>query len=149
MDSDSKKIPISIEKDDIRVNFEQDSTFADDLFSAIDSSGLSLVELSKKTGISESSIVRHRTGQSKPSLEMMVAYCIALRVNIFQAMQLIYKAGYNLFCSDEQKTYFLLIFQSHYFGLTVSQANEFLKKKNIQTLEWYATKKGEKKFVRK
>ena len=139
--SDDNEIPIKISRDDVTVNYKENETLGEALFPAKESSGISLAELSRQTGISESSITRHITNQSLPNLEMLIAYCIVLRANMFQTLYYAYKAGYNLFYSDEKKTYLLIIMISHHFGLTIQQANDILKSLGMKPIKWYDSKR--------
>ena len=57
---------------------------------------------------------------------MIVAYCITMKINVFESLYLISKAGYNVFCSDDKRVYLLLIILSRYYGINVKTANDIL-----------------------
>lgn len=129
MKIDDKLIHINsleICKEDFVVNYIADEAINETLICEIKSSGISMAEFARRSGISESSIIRHKFKRSEPSLETIVAYCITMRTNIFQSLYLTSKAGYNIFCSDDKKVYLVLFMLSHYFGINVKTANEIL-----------------------
>lgn len=129
-------IPIKICKDDLAFMENENNSIGDFILHSKEKSGITVSELSQKTGISESSINRHITNKTAPDLEMIVAYCIIFRINMFQSLYLIYKAGYNLFSSDERKAYLVIIVLSYYFGLTIEQANEILKCLDVEPIKY-------------
>ena len=93
-------------------------------------------QYAKKSGITPSSIVRYRKKIAVPSLETIVITCIVTRTNIFQALYLISLAGYNVFYSDENKVYFLLIILSRYLGISINTANDILNVFDIKPLNY-------------
>lgn len=113
-------------REDFEVNYIADEAVSETLIREIQSSGMSMAEFARRSGISESSIIRYKFNRSEPSLETIVAYCITMRTNIFQSLYLTSKAGYNIFCSDDKKVYLVLFMLSHYFGINVKTANEIL-----------------------
>ncbi len=140
-----------ISKDDYEVNFNTDETVDEIIIRGIDESRMSLAEFVRRSGVSDTSITRYRQKESKPCLEVIVAYCITMRVNVFESLYLISKAGYNVFYSDDKKIYFLLIILSRYYGINVKTANEILLSldmkplNNLHTVTEKGGKYGEKK----
>lgn len=55
---------------------------------------------------------------------------------MFQSLYLIYKAGYNLFNTNERRAYFVVIVLSQYFGITIEQANEILKCLDVEQIKY-------------
>lgn len=120
--------------DDMKVDSTPNDNINEALMRCIESSGMSMAQFCKITGISQSSIVRYRQKTAEPSLETIVTSCIALRTNVFQALYLISIAGYNLFYSEEKKVYLLLIMLSWYIGISIETANEILINLNMNPL---------------
>lgn len=99
----------SISFDDFKVSNNTDDDINDALMRCIEESGLTMAQFARKSGITQSSIARYKKKIAVPSLETIVITCIVTRTNIYQALYLISLAGYNVFYSDENKMYFLLI----------------------------------------
>lgn len=127
---------IPINKDDITVMCEDNDLIGDILLRSRQKSGVTISDISRQTGISESTINRHLYNKTVPNLEMIVAYCIVLRINMFQSLYLIYKAGYNLFNTNERRAYFVVIVLSQYFGITIEQVNEILKCLDVEQIKY-------------
>ena len=125
---------IGISKEDYEVNCIKDETINEAFIRMIEASGMSMAEFSRRSGLSELSIVRYRKHITEPSLESLVVHCITLKTNIFESLYLISKAGYSLLCSDDKKIYLLLIFMSRYCGVDVEKANEILKGMGMKPL---------------
>lgn len=130
----SKKISISF--DDLKVSHIADEDINDALMHCIEESGLTMAQFARKSGITPSSIVRYRKKIAVPSLETIVITCIVTRTNIFQALYLISLAGYNVFYSDENKVYFLLIILSRYLGISINTANDILNVFDIKPFNY-------------
>lgn len=125
-DMSNQTIRCGICIDDIKVDRSLDDNINEALIRCIESSGMSMAQFCKITGIAQTSIVRYRQKAAVPTLETIVTACIALRTNVFQALYLISIAGYNLFYSKEKKVYLLLIMLSWYIGISIETANEIL-----------------------
>lgn len=125
---------IMLSSSDFEVEQITDESISAVLIRKIEESGMSMAEFSRRSGVSESSIIRHKYKRSEPSLEVIVAYCITMRTNVFQSLYLTYKAGYNIFSSEEKKVYLLLFMLSRYFGINVKKANEILKSLGMKPL---------------
>ena len=133
-DKYTHKINLNICREDFTVNYIADEAINEVLIRKIEESGMSMAEFARRSGISESSIIRHKFDRVNPSLEMIVAYCITMRTNVFQSLYFISKAGYNIFCSDDKKVYLTLFMLSYYFGINVKTANQILKSLNMRPL---------------
>lgn len=125
-DMSNQTIGCGISIDDIKVDRSLDDNINEALIRCIESSGMSMAQFCKITGIAQTSIVRYRQKTAVPTLETIVTTCIALRTNVFQALYLISIAGYNIFYSEEKKVYLLLIILSWYIGISIETANEIL-----------------------
>ncbi len=121
--------------EDMEVDSKPNDNINDALLRCIDSSGMSIAQFSKKTGITQASISRYRKKTAVPTLETIVTTCIALRINIFQSLYLISIAGYNVLCSDDKKVYLLLIILSRYSELDLGEANDILIGLNSKPLK--------------
>ncbi len=121
--------------DDIKVDRLLDDNINEALIRCIESSGMSMAQFCKVTGIAQTSIVRYRQKTAVPTLETIVTVCIALRTNVFQALYLISIAGYNIFYSEEKKVYLLLIMLSWCFGISIDEANDILISLNMKPLK--------------
>lgn len=133
-DKYTHKINLNICREDFTVNYIADEAINEVLIRKIEESGMSMAEFARRSGISESSIIRHKFDRVNPSLEMIVAYCITMRTNVFQSLYFISKAGYNIFFSDDKKIYLTLFMLSYYFGINVKTANQILKSLNMRPL---------------
>lgn len=133
-DKYTHKINLNICREDFTVNYISDEAINEVLIRKIEESGMSMAEFARRSGISESSIIRHKFDRVNPSLEMIVAYCITMRTNVFQSLYFISKAGYNIFFSDDKKVYLTLFMLSYYFGINVKTANQILKSLNMRPL---------------
>lgn len=125
---------ITISNEDLAVDYQADETINTAFIRKIESSGMSMAEFSRKSGLSKKTIVRYRHNLSEPSLETIVILCIVLRTNVFESLYLISKGGYNIFCSDNKKVYLLLVFLSRYCGIGVNEANQILKSLDMKPL---------------
>lgn len=125
---------IKICLNDFMIEQFTDDNVSNVLIRKIEESGMSMAEFARRSGISESSIIRHKFDRVNPSLEMIVAYCITMRTNVFQSLYFISKAGYNIFFSDDKKIYLTLFMLSYYFGINVKTANQILKSLNMRPL---------------
>lgn len=121
-------------KEDYAVDYIENETVGEAYIRMIEASGMTMAEFSRKSGLSELSIVRYREKKTEPTLESIVIHCITLQTNLFESLYLISKAGYNLFCSDDKKVYLLLIVMSRYCGIDVKKANEILKSLGMKPL---------------
>lgn len=121
-------------REDFVVDYNSDETVAEIMIKGIKDSGVSIAEFSRKSGISESSIVRYKQSKTEPSLESVVAYCISQQLNVFEALYLTSKAGYNIFCSEDRKVYLVLFMLSRYNKISVSDANEILIQLGVKPL---------------
>lgn len=119
---------------DFTVDCIEDETINMSFVRKIESSGMSMAEFSRRSGISEKSLVRIRRNLSEPSFETIVILCIVLRLNVYESLYLISKGGYNLFGSYDRKVYLLIIFLSRYFGIDVNEANIILKSLDAKPL---------------
>lgn len=137
MKSDNKINPCKanhICKEDYAVDYKENETINEAYIRMIEASGMTMAEFSRKSGLSEMSIVRYREKVTEPTLESIVVHCITLQTNLFESLYLISKAGYNLFSSDERKVYMLLIIMSRYCEIDVKKANEILKSLGMKPL---------------
>jgi len=120
-------------------DFQVDSKPNDDINGAlircIKSSGMTVTEFCRVTGIAQTTMARYRQKKCEPSLETIVTACIVLRTNIFQALYLISVAGYNIFYSEEKKVYLLLLMLSWYSGIGIDEANDILVSLNMKPLK--------------
>ena len=119
---------------DMNVDSTPDDDINKALIRCIESSGMSMAEFSRLTGISQVSIVRYRQKTAVPTLETIVTACIALHTNIFQALYLITIAGYNIMYPRDKRIYFLLIMSSWNMGLSIDEANDILIGMNMKPL---------------
>ena len=71
---------IKICLNDFMIEQFTDDNVSNVLIRKIEESGMSMAEFARRSGISESSIIRHKFDRVNPSLEMIVAYCI---INLF------------------------------------------------------------------
>lgn len=127
IDGNTKHIGLfSICREDFTVSVTANESVSDSIISGIEKCGMTLKEFAKKSGVSESSIIRYKMKKTEPNLEVIVAYCITVHTNIFDALYLISKAGYNIFCSDDKKVYLILLILSRYFKINVKIANDLL-----------------------
>lgn len=125
-DISNQMIKYCISSEDMKVDSVSDEDINSALIRCIKSKGMSMANFCKISGIAESTMVRYNKKSAKPTLEIIVLSCIALRVNVFQALYLISIAGYNIFYSEDKKVYLLLIILSWYFGISVDEANDIL-----------------------
>ena len=131
----------SIRIDDMKVDSKPNEDINEALIRCVETSGMSMAQFSRITGITQASIVRYRQKTAVPTLETIVISCIALRTNIFQALYLISIAGYNIIYSEDKKIYLVLLMLSWYFGLSVDEANDILIGLDMKPLVKKQTKK--------
>lgn len=128
--------------EDIKVDKILDEDINSALIRCIETNEMSMYQFCKSSGISQTALSRYKNNLSEPTLEIIVAACIALRTNVFQALYLISIAGYNIFYSEDKKIYLLLIMLSWYFGIDVDDANDILIGLDMNPL---VKKKGKRK----
>lgn len=119
---------------DLRVSCKPDDDINDALIRFIRENGMTMADFSMKSGITESSLSLYKNKKAVPSLEIIVIACIVTKANIFQSLYLISLGGYNVFCSDYNKVYFLLIIMSRFLGLNIKTANIILENMDMKPL---------------
>ncbi len=113
-------------REDFEISYNTNESVEEIIIRGIEESRMSAYEFEKRSGVSGTSITRYRNKVSNPCLEVIVAYCITMKINVFESLYLISKAGYNVFCSDDKRVYLLLIILSRYYGINVKTANDIL-----------------------
>ena len=140
-DISNQIVKYCIRSEDMKVDSILDDDINSALIRCIEANGISRYRFCKTAGISQTALSRYKKNLSKPTLEIIVAACIALRTNVFQSLYLISIAGYNIFYSEDKKIYLLLIMLSWYFGISVDEANEILIGMDMKPLVNKKTKK--------
>lgn len=117
-----------------RKNFEEDyavtsaitSTFQKLLKELMSLKGMTIEELAHEVGINSRTIGRYRGGTYAPGLQVAVAICMALKLDVRQATELITSLGLSLLGTRRENCAYLYLLQ-HYQGVTITEANQILR----------------------
>lgn len=100
----------------------------------MDSAGVTVGELSERTGITPRSIRRYRNNNINTDIKMLVALCIGMKLPVRRSMHLINLAGLSLMPSAEHSLYYSFLSVAYCSDLNVKECNAFLMSKGYEPL---------------
>lgn len=100
-------------------------TFGDTLKDFMRDRRIRVTELSSELGISERQLGRLRSGESKPSFEILLALCIGMHLEPWNSRIMLRSAWHELPADDDGKAYVFLI--QCCYDCSVAQCNQFLR----------------------
>lgn len=92
----------------------------------IENVGITTVELSRRSGISERTIRRYRNGNQGKEFKTIIALCIGLGLCLKRSLQLINLAGFSLIPTYEHDLYFAFLCNAYCSSLTIEDCNIIL-----------------------
>lgn len=100
----------------------------------MDSAGVTVGELSERTGIASRTIHRYRQFNMIMDIKTIVMLCIGMKLPVRRSMHLINLAGLSLTPSLEHSIYYSLLSMAYCSDLNVEICNDFLKSKGYEPL---------------
>lgn len=128
--------PFVYEKD--RNQFEADykttssitSSFQEILKKLMDQKHTTIEQLAEKVGLNPRTIKRYRAGTYAPGLQVAIAFCMVLDLDLKQSYELIGGLGLSLFGSRKEHCAYLYLLQN-YRGASISRCNSILRSLGI------------------
>lgn len=100
----------------------------------MDAAGISVEELSRRTGIASRTIHRYRKFNVSIDIKSTVMLCIGMKLHIRRSMHLINLAGLSLTPSLEHGVYLSLLSLAYRSDLNVEMCNDLLKSNGYDPL---------------
>lgn len=100
----------------------------------MDSAGVTVGELSERTGIPRRTLHRYRQTNMFLDIRTIVILCIGMKLPVSRSMHLINLAGLSLIPSTEHNLYYSLLSIAYCSDLNVEICNNFLKDKGYDPL---------------
>ena len=96
--------------------------------------GITVGELSERTGIARRTIHRYRQTNMNMDIKMLVALCIGMKLSVRRAIHLVNLAGLSFTPSPEHSMYYTMMCMAYCSDLNVEDCNKFLKEKGFDSL---------------
>ncbi len=113
-------------EEDYAVTSAITSTFQTLLKELMSLKGMTIEQLADEVGINARTIGRYREGTYAPGLQVAVAICMALKLDVRQATELVTRLGLSLLGTRRESYAYLYVLQ-HYQGVKISEANLILR----------------------
>lgn len=128
--------PFVYEKD--RNQFEADyettssitSSFQEILKKLMEQKHTTIEQLAEQVGLNPRTIGRYREGIYAPGLQVVIAFCMVLNLDLRQSYELIRGLGLSLFGSRREHYAYLYLLQN-YRGASIQKCNEILRSLGI------------------
>lgn len=105
-------------------------SFIDILKKLMTDTGSTVDLLAEKTGLNPRTIKRYRAGTYAPGLQVAIAFCMVLNLDLRQSYELIRGLGLSLFGSRREHYAYLYLLQN-YRGASIQKCNEILRSLGI------------------
>lgn len=119
---------LAVGKDGTELDFKTAFSFY------MDDAGVTVGELSERTGIARRTIHRYRQNNVNMDIKTIVVLCIGMKLSVRRSMHLINLAGLSFTQSAEHRLYYSLISIAYCSDLTVEKCSNFLKSKGYEPL---------------
>lgn len=116
----SEDMSLAVSKDVSELDFKTAFSFY------IENVGMSVSELSMRSGVTERTIRRYRNESRGKDIKTIVALCIGLGLCLKRSLHLINLAGLSLTPTYEHNLYFLFLCNAYCSNLTVKDCNDIL-----------------------
>ncbi len=106
------------------------SSFQDILKKLMEQKNMTIERLAEQVGLNPRTIGRYREGTYAPGLQVVIAICMVMNLDIKQSYELMGGLGLSLFGSREEHCAYLYLLQN-FRGSPVSRCNEILRSLGI------------------
>lgn len=112
-----------------------DGTFAEFFSNCMEERKISTKKLADKTGIPERTITRMRTEEEyKPTLEYIIACCVAMKLLPWESDYLLYLAGYTLRLTSKKERGYITLIHVFFKEGSIATCDEILSIMELPTL---------------
>lgn len=106
------------------------SSFQEILKKLMDQKHMTIEQLAEQVGLNPRTIGRYREGTYAPGLQVVIAICMVLNLDIKQSYELMGGLGLSLFGSRKEHCAYLYLLQN-YRGASISRCNSILRSLGI------------------